>query len=85
MLHNFAVSHLSVRGLAVSQVSVQRGRGIRGSDADLSLTIIRPCLERPPRRGVSSLVICDGGYQEGCPADQRGQQAGPSKHGVLEL
>ena len=35
--------------------------------------------------GVSSLACDIDDYQERCPADQRGQKAGPNTHGLLDL
>ena len=34
---------------------------------------------------VSSLACVVDDYQERCPADQRGQKAGPNTHGLLDL
>ena len=45
--------------------------------------IVRPACNDRHGRGVISLACDDDGYQESCPADQRGQQAGPNTHGVL--
>ena len=47
--------------------------------------IVRPCLHRPPGRGVSSLACGSDGYRKRCSADQCGQRSGNRSYIVLSV